>query len=311
MNVINTLAPIFAIVALGVILRRTGFLSGDVLAGLAKVTYWVALPCLLFVKIGGASVSGSGAGRIFLITLAGTLVCIVVALALAFVIRMPGAKIGTFVQASFRGNLAFVGLPVVFYAFEVVGAGQAAQSATALAIAPLIVVYNVFGVVALLASRHRLGFSAVGKIVRSVVVNPLILSCLAGLVFSLQSWSIPLSAERSLEMMGKFGFPAALLAVGGALASVPLRGSWIYPLLSSCIKTGVAPAAGFVAALVMGADRSETMIVMILMSCPTAVASYVLAGQLGGDRQLAASAVVASTVTSIISLGIILAVMNV
>ena len=59
MHVLDTLAPVFAVIALGAALRRTGFVSDELLRGLNRVVYWVALPALLFGKIATAPEIGS------------------------------------------------------------------------------------------------------------------------------------------------------------------------------------------------------------------------------------------------------------
>jgi hypothetical protein len=49
-------------------------------------------------------------------------------------------------------------------------------------------------------------------------------------------------------------------------------------------------------------------VALIMLACPTAVASYVLSEQLGGDSALSAGAVVVSTILSIASLAAVVAI---
>jgi predicted permease len=46
---------------------------------------------------------------------------------------------------------------------------------------------------------------------------------------------------------------------------------------------------------------------LLFLACPTAAASFTLAGKLGGDEALAASCVVVSTALSILSISAVLA----
>ena len=44
MHVLNTLAPVFLIIALGATLRKTGFLNDTFIAGMNRFAYFVGLP---------------------------------------------------------------------------------------------------------------------------------------------------------------------------------------------------------------------------------------------------------------------------
>jgi predicted permease len=48
-HVINSLAPVFLIIALGATLRRFGWMPPAMAQWASELTYWVALPALLLV----------------------------------------------------------------------------------------------------------------------------------------------------------------------------------------------------------------------------------------------------------------------
>ncbi|MFP3938056.1 MAG: AEC family transporter, partial [Phycisphaerae bacterium] len=274
------------------------------LRGLNRLVYWVALPALLFGKIVTAPAIGPEAGESFAIALAGTMAAVVVGLAVAAALRVPGQSVGTFVQASFRGNLAYVGLPVVLHAFD---GNPQAETLAVLTLAPLVPIYNVVAVVVLLASRHKLSRSAVRKMLLQIATNPLLLSCLAGLAVSAAGAGIPTAADRTLDVLAGLTLPAALLAVGGALVGARLRGRVLQSTSAAMVKLAIAPAVGLLTAYLLSAGREETFVGLILLACPTAVASHVLADQLGGDGDLSAATIALTTVLSIVPLTIIVA----
>ncbi len=307
MYVINTLAPVFLVIALGALLRRSGLLSAELVGGITRLAYWVGLPALLFYKIATAPQIDFAAGGAFVIILIGTLACIGASYALAALLGTGGKQTGAFVQAAFRGNLTYVGLAVIFNAFSQSGddaVTQSAQTTAILALAPIVVFYNITAVTVLLAGQHRMNLSAVGKILRGIVTNPILLACVGGIVYSRAGWKLPIFAERTLGVVGPFALPAALLGIGGTLVAAKIRGRVLYSLLAAIIKVGVAPAVGALAAMLLGATHLETTVAMIMLSCPTATASYVLAGQLGGDETLTAAAIVLSVLFSIVPLAI-------
>jgi hypothetical protein len=140
-----------------------------------------------------------------------------------------------------------------------------------------------------------------------IITNPLLLSCLAGLAWSVSGLELPVAVYRTCTVMGQFALPTALLTVGSAMVCTRLAGGLLYPLASSLIKVGLAPAIGYLTARLLGAGPQETVVAMILLACPTAVVSYVMVQQMGGDEGMAAQGVVISTLLSIVSLGVAVA----
>ena len=312
MYILNVLAPVFLVIALGAALGRARFISDDVLGGMNRLAYWVGLPCLLLHKIAAASFAEAGSFDTFWLVLIGMLASLAVGGAVAWAVRMRRAQVGAFLQAAFRGNLAFVGLAVVLSAFSALqGAGPdtlgRAERAVVLTLGPIVPVYNVAAVLVLLACSHKLGARTVRTMSLQVATNPLLIASAAGLAVSLSGWSFPGAVQRTLETVGQLALPLALLCVGGKIASAKLGGRAGLPLLAAVIKVTVGPVVGFFAARWIGVGPVETSAALILLACPTAVASYVLSEQLGGDSALSAGAVVVSTVLSVISLAVVVA----
>ena len=321
MYVIDTLAPVFLVIALGAALRRGGFCSAAFVRTAGRLVYWVALPALLFVTIARSSGVQPAALTVFGIVMAGTAACVAAGYVVARLLRMPARQRGAFVQAAFRGNLAYIGLAVVLYGFDSIGAaGPGARTTAALALGPIVPIYNVLAVLVLLAGQRKMGWHAVRRITWQIVTNPLLLASVAGLVWSWARWPLPTAAAPTCDVLAQAALPLALLCVGAALgapASADPTGArprgcssrrrWAYALAAGTIKVGVAPLVGFAAAMAFGAGADETAISLILLACPTAVASYVLAEQLDADHTLAAAAVVVSTLLSVIALSVVVA----
>lgn len=304
--ILNSLGPVFLVIALGWALRRAEFLSINALQDINRLIYWVGLPSLLFYKIAGASLAFKEAGDLFLVTMGATGSVIILSYLVAKQLGVPRGSEGTFVQASFRGNLAFVGLPVVVYAFSSPRQSAAAEASALLAFGPLVVVYNVASVLALLASRSAPNARALNAMGRGLITNPLLISCGAGVLYSFMGWPLPVMAERSFAAIGQMALPLALICLGGALATTRLRGRLSWSLSAAVVKVMVMPLVGFGLAWLLGMSSESTRIVLILLACPTAAASYVLVRQLGGDEALASGAILISTLLAAVSLAVIL-----
>jgi len=52
MHIVNTLGPVFFIIALGAALRNSDLLTGEFTKRLNWLSFWVGIPALLFYKMG-------------------------------------------------------------------------------------------------------------------------------------------------------------------------------------------------------------------------------------------------------------------
>jgi malate permease and related proteins len=306
MAIADTLLPVFLILILGWALAARGFLTGPFLAGLDRLAYWVGLPAFVFRSVAVADF-GSGTTGAFTVLLAGTLGAAALGLAVALAMRLNSAQIGSFFQAGLRGNLAYVGLPVVAYAFAGQGDGSPALRNAVLALAPTMILYNVLSVIGFEACRHRLSFDALRRVGRQVVRNPLIIASAAGWIFALLPATLPTAIDRTFLAVGQMALPLALISIGGAIASTPLREALRPALAAAFVKTFAAPAIGLAIGLWLKIGGDELRVGALMLACPTAAASYVMAAQLGGDTKLASSAIALSTILSAASLALILA----
>jgi predicted permease len=307
MHIINTLAPVFLLIVLGVVLRKARFLSAELITGLNRLVYWVGLPALLFYKIAITDYDFQTAGRTFLVVFLGMFASIIAGYFIAYLLKVPAASVGTFVQGSYRGNLLYIGLPIIIYSFY--GAQNAAQmqNTAAIVLGFIVPFYNILAVIVLLAGQHKIDRSIFAKISRSVLTNPLFIACVAGIVYSALSLKIPLVAARTIEAVGQMALPLALLAIGATLAYSRVSGRKNFAFVASIIKVALTPLIGFAIALLIGLGSGETRIALIYLACPTAVLSFIMAENLGGDGKLAAAIVLISTILSVVSLAAIVA----
>ena len=307
MHIINTLAPVFLIIALGAALKRGNFLSEDFAKGINRLAYWVGLPCLLFYKVTGAEYDFSAAGMTFLVVAASTVSCAIAGYIVSYFMKVPASSCGTFVQGALRGNLAYVGLAIIISSLSGAEAAFASrvESIAVLVVALTVPVYNFLSVIVLLLSRHELNRGIFLRVVRGILTNPLIIACVSGIVYSLFFDSMAPALSRTFAGIGQMALPLALIGIGTSLAKKKEAVDNFRPALgSSLIKVFLAPLTGFLFAKFAGLGAAEMSVVMILLACPTAVASFVLTEEIGGDSPLSAKIVVVSSILSAISLAL-------
>lgn len=307
MLVLNTLAPVFLLIAVGAVMQRARFVSDSFLREANRVTYWVGLPALLLSQLVDSMRQAHGATGLLAAVFAATGLVIAVAYLVGWIIRIPGAALGTFVQGALRGNLAFVGLPIVFALPDTpVAGGLGLHAAAVLVVAPTMVLYNVAAVLVLVLSQHQFGPRMIWPVVRQLAVTPPLLATLVGIGFAVAGWSLPPVVNRTLNALGEMALPLGLLGVGGSLAVSSFRSAPLPPLAAAALKTVGSPACGWAAARALGLGPAEQKLVLILLACPTAIVSYTMAVEMKGDERLAAQTIAWSVLTSLLALVAIL-----
>ncbi len=307
MHVLNSLMPVFLIIVLGKLLCRSSFFSDSLVKSLNQLTYWIALPALLFAEISGAVFDSSEVRRITLLLIACTLIAFLLGYLTARLLRLPHRSLGAFVQGCGRANNAFIGLPVILYALS--GTFPNVKPLATVALGPAIVFYNFSSIIILLVhgERQHKGAAAVGVFLKQLLLNPMILACVAGLVVNALGITLPLMISRTFAALGQAALPLALLCIGSSLTFEKTPAAALPALIASAIKVFVQPALGFVLGRLWGISEMEMKILLIYLACPTATASYVLADMFGSDAPLAGRIIVLSTLLSAISLSIVVA----
>lgn len=308
MHILNILAPVFLLIATGALLQRTAFVSPDFLKEANRVTYWLGLPALLFSQLVDSFHHADGAGLMLGVMFGATLLLVLAGYLASWLLGVPAAAAGTFVQGGFRGNLAFVGLPIIYSLPDTpLAGGLSVRTAAIMTVAPMMVFYNTAGVVVLLLSHHQLSGRMLWPFLWQLATTPPLLATFAGMGFAMAGWTLPSAVDKTFTALGEMALPLGLLGVGGSLVTVRLGSHWRRPLGSALLKTAVSPLLGWLVGRALGLGAAELKVVLILMACPTAIVSYTVALEMKGDEALASGAIVLSVLTSVVALAAILA----
>lgn len=301
MVILDLLAPIFALIALGALLQRTGLLGTEMIPPLNRLLYWMGLPVVVFYSLAVAEPDSGAYGPLLRVLVLATGVSVALAWVWSWLLRMPRKGRGTFVQAAFRGNLSFIGLPLLL---TVPGVPTAPAM---MAMAPMLILYNVIAVTVLLASQPGDERGRWRPILREIVRNPIILASLAGAVWHEAGWRLPTAVELTLRSLAQMTLPLALLCIGAALLTVPLRGNRRIATVAAVHKVALSPLIGYGIGRAFQVDPPTLLAALLCLACPTAAVSYTMARQFDGDEAMAATAVVLSAVLSAPALAVVLA----
>jgi len=299
LNVIEIVLPVFLIIGLGYAIRRLGLVSGDFFSEVNKLVYYVCLPLLLIYKIAGADFSTSFNFRLVLATSAGVACCFAVSYLYGKWRSFPAPVHGSFCQGSFRGNLAYIGLAIVFNAYGDIGLTRAG-----ILLGFLVPVLNIFAIFALLLPQQQQTNSR--EIIKQLITNPLILASLAGLAWSYFKLPMPIILDRTLSIATGMTLPLALISIGGSFSLAKLKGDIGKAALATAMKLLFLPLITGALMLLLNVSGLDFAIGLLMAGAPTAVATYIMASQMGADGDLAGTIVMLATSFSAVSYTLLL-----
>ncbi len=297
LNIVSTIIPIFSVIILGWLARWKGFIQQEFLEPANRLVYYLAIPALIFRAISKASLKTQFDAMVLVITLFSAVVIFAFAWGMGFLLRLRLGQLGTFIQTTFHGNLGYIGLAIAFYLLGNEGFVRASIIAGF-----LIILQNFLSVISLQFNSDDI--SVKGNklyIVLRILGNPVILSALAGILFSLSGLKMPLVIDRSLHILGGLALPMALLIIGASLSFELMQLRILRVISSSLLKLILLPGIGFLLYRIFGIAVQDYLPALILLASPTATITYVMAREMGGDVDFAVAAISTSTLISSIT----------
>lgn len=142
---LNLVAPVFLIVLLGYALKRLNIINDNFVTVSSKVVFSITLPALIFTEIVNINLKEIFNFDLILFVYAGTIASFILIWIFAIPFIKSGRDKASFIQGSFRGNFAIVGLAIIVNVYGVEMLGKAS-----LVLAFTIPLYNVLSVIALI-----------------------------------------------------------------------------------------------------------------------------------------------------------------
>jgi len=300
-NVVAELLPVFGLILIGWGVRASGIISSEGFGAVNRFGYFVLYPAFLFNLSSNADLGAGQAGRFILGLLLGFAVMFCIALALKPIfMRQDGPAFTSVLQGSVRWNgfVLLAAAPALY--------GAAGPHLIGIAFGPLVLVVN-FLCVLVLARWGANGANSARAIIDQVLANPLILGCGAGLAAQLFHVHAAGAAATVINLLGAAAMPIAIVCVGSGLDFRAVRAARAKVAVASVCKLIIAPAVMYGAALLMGAPPQIAAVAAGVGSTPTAAAGYTLAREMGGDAELMAAIITATTLLSFITMPIAIA----
>ncbi|MGI9282321.1 MAG: AEC family transporter [Endozoicomonas sp.] len=294
--------PVCVMLLAGILFKKKGVIDDHFISVSSRLVFNFALPAVIFLSLSNLDRSAGLDPMLIGLAFSGSLAGFLLAWVVSLRVTEKREDRGVFIQGAARGNLAIIGLALVANMY-----GDPGVALMSLMMAFIIPLFNVCSVVVLGIYSQQSGASlSVRGMILDLVRNPLIIAVVLGVLVSLSGVGIPLVVDKVGRYFAQISLPLALLGIGGTLSIQALKETSLASLWASLLKVVWLPLIVVPLAWGMGYDGMELSVIFLLFSCPTAVASFVMAKAFNGNAPLAANIIVLTTLGSlpVVSVGI-------
>jgi malonate transporter and related proteins len=295
-SILASLVPVFLVMILGFVAGLTKDVDNRNIGSLNAMVMDFALPAALFTAMAQTPREAmAGQARLALVLL----LAMVVIYALTFAIEMRSFRMGQRTSALLAlttsgPNVGSAGLPVIAALFS-----RSASVSVAIAVAVAAVVVTPLSLMLVEAASGRARSTT--AILRGALLQPIVIAPVCGLLVSLGGVSLPPLIDSALTLVGQGATGASLFLTGLVLSAQSFRLN-VNVGLGVAMKNVLQPAlAGALAMLFL--DNEEARVAVILAAVPSGAFGVLLAIRYGVPSGQIGTTLIASTVSSIVTLG--------
>jgi malonate transporter and related proteins len=299
------LLPVFIVIVIGAVLRRTNLMGEAHWAGVDHVCYFVLFPAIIFKEIAAADFSQIPVWQMA----ASMVLALTVMFALLLLLRVPlsnmlginGAQFSSLFQGATRWHtfVAFAIVPLFF--------GDNALALAAVSAATMTPLLNVVCVIVLSLYANNGGERpSAGKLALVVLRNPFFFSSMGGVLFQLSGLTLPTIGIQVLDMIGRGALGLALLTVGAGLHFGEAAAAKTTVALATALKLLLMPVLMVLALKLFGVSGTPAAVAMLCSAVPTGSGAYVLARQMGGDAPLVANILTFQVICAAVTIPLVL-----
>ncbi|MBL8906551.1 MAG: AEC family transporter [Rhizobiales bacterium] len=305
MNAFIALFPVFIVILIGYLLRRSRFIEDHHWLGIDQICYYVLFPAIIFKEIAAADFSRIpvwSMGAAMMLAISTMFALLLTARSwLCTVLVMDGPAFTSLFQGATRWH-TFIALALVPIYF-----GNQAIALVGLSAAAMIPLLNLVNVAVL--AHYASGRKPSARVVAlSVVKNPFVLSSVGGVLYKFTGLPLPGLGYTVLDMVGRGSLGLALLAVGAGLRLDQAVGTRRPVIAATALKLLLMPVlfAGWL--WLFGVTGPVAAIAILSGSVPTGSGAYVLARQMGGDAPLVANILTVQVLCAAVTIPLIMTI---
>ena len=284
---------------IGYILKQIGMLNDNFVTVANKFNFKVTLPFMLFKDIAGVDIKAVFDIKYVLFCAIVSTICFWVVWGTAKLLVRDKTIRGAFVQSSFRGSAAVMGLAFIQNIY-----GSSAMGP--LMIVSAVPLYNIFSVIVLtFEANDSTGIDKKAKIRQAginICKNPIILSILAGLIVGLLGIQFPTLVNKTVSNVAQMATPLALITIGAGFEGRKALAKIAPTMAASTIKLVLQPLVFLPVAAWMGFSGEKMIAILIMLASPTTPSCYIMAKSMNNDEVLTASVIVTTTLMAAFTL---------
>ena len=295
------LAPVGLVIALGWLLKRSGFPGDGFWQPAERVTYYVLMPALIIGNLAGAPLKALDIAPIVAVLVGALLIAAAVMMALRRTLSVDGPAFTSLFQGAIRGNI-YAGM-----AASVALHGDAGLTLAAVAVAACVPMVNLLSVSVLgrYATARPAGWR---RVAWTIARNPMIIACAIGALLNASGLGAPIVLDAVLDIFGRSALAIGLMCVGAGLSFSGLGPARNGIAVACAVKLVLAPGLAAAGCWLLGVGGVGASVAILFAGAPAASSAFILARQMGGDSALMAQVVAASTLAAALTLPLALAV---
>lgn len=291
----NAVLPMCLVMALGYGTRRLGWLRREEISTINKIAFRIFLPCLLYYNIYCSDLSGSFDPLLMAYAVGGVLLTFGLALGYTLLTEKLPERRGVLIQGMFRSNYVIMGIPV---ATALLGADQ--LGTVSILIAVIVPLFNMLAVVVLEVFRGQKPKPL--HILGQIAKNPLVIGSVLGILTLVAGIRLPHILEQTIQSVSAIASPLQLFLLGAFFQFSGLKAYRRELVTVSIAKLIVSPGLFLGLGALLGFRDVAFVSLIGIFASPTAVNSFTMAQQMGGDAELAGDIVVTTSAASILTM---------
>ena len=273
-TVLEVVTPVFLLAAIGYSWVKLG--CEYRVEFVTRLAMTLAVPALVFTSLTQNTINPEFLSEMMIVVCVAYALVSVLGLIFTFIFKLD---LRTFLMPLISGNTGNLGLPLCFLAFGKDGLGYAVI---------------VFAFTSIVAFTFGLSVVSGTRSFKQPLKEPLVPATTLGLLFMFYGWETPKILTNSLNLIAQMAIPLMLITLGVAVARLKTRLAF-KTLGISISKIMIGTSIGIAVGYQFSLPYEAFAVLVIQMSMPVAVTSYLLAEKYGANSEAVAGLVVTST----------------
>jgi predicted permease len=298
LEVISITFPIFAVIAIGFLIKRKGIIKDEHVPMLNKLTYDFGLSTLVFIEITKyklGEIFDIGIIKVIYSTFFITLVIVFLSF---FSLKINNKTRGAVIVSAYRSNMAFIGIPILLYAY---GSLAAAKASVVIAFLYPFNIISTFLIFKFMDFREQQNTQKISfrRLILEIITDPVIIAVILGLIISYFNFKIPDPVSKIFEILAGIAVPLALISIGSSFKFSHIKNNIKYLSIISFLKLIIMPLIALMLSIfIFGVEKLDRDVICILFGMPLAVATFIQSEKYFSDSDFISSALITTTIAS-------------